>query len=619
MNSSRRHGDDPNSDMQGHAAGSSPEDQGEASPIIRLRGPGHLLTAVGYLLGYRPPEGSLVIVGMHQQQVALITRIDLPSPTRFPAAGGPKAAWEAFDPPLAGSDADTVAIIAYTDPSWNAQLQRFADTAPLPVSDVLRVDSGRWWSLNCPDPAGCRQPACAPAGAEITDHIEVTAPMIASGAVTPGTREDLARCLQAGPPDVVDDVAALLETQPALSQHGTAGPFRICRGSSTLRRKVPHTGGRCHIRKEPAVMTSVKDRGAIHLGLDVHKNTISVGVLEPDVQVPVTDKISSDPDAVRRLVARFNDPGRLRACYEAGPTGYELARQLRCLGVSCEVIAPSLIPTAPGDRVKTDKRDCQRLTRLHRAGELVAIRVPTVPEEAVRDLCRARADMVIDQARARHRLGKFLLRHGRVWRGGDNWTVKHRTWINALRFDEPALKATFDRYRATLTAREAAVGSIEADLAQYYTRAPFADPVARLAAYRGITHLGALTLASEVCDWRRFPTAGAFMGLCGLVPSEYSSGQRTRRGHITHAGNLHLGTQLVESAWSYKSHPAVGVAIARRHAGLPPEVTAHAWKAQLRLTGRFRRLDARKTSRNVVVTAIARELAGYVWAEMTAD
>jgi transposase len=365
-------------------------------------------------------------------------------------------------------------------------------------------------------------------------------------------------------------------------------------------------------------MSSVAVEGSvIHLGLDVHKNSISVGVLEPGEEIPRTDKISSDDDAVRRLVARFDDPRRLRVCYEAGPTGYELARLLRSMGVRCQVVAPSLIPTAPGDRVKTDKRDCRRLARLHRAGELVAIRVPTVAEEAVRDLCRARADMIIDQTRARHRLSKFLLRHGRVWRGGDNWTGKHQAWIAAQRFADPALTATFAHYRATLTAREAAVVSIEADLAQWFTRPPFADAVARLGAYRGITQLGALTLASEVCDWRRFPTAGAFMGFCGLVPSEYSSGERTRRGHITHAGNVHLRTQLVESAWAYKSRPSIGAGIARRHAGLPPEVIARAWAAQLRLTGRFRRLDARKTNRNVVVTAIARELAGFIWAEMT--
>jgi transposase len=277
-----------------------------------------------------------------------------------------------------------------------------------------------------------------------------------------------------------------------------------------------------------------------------------------------------------------------------------------------------LIPVRQGDRVKTDKRDAHRLAVLFRAGQLSTVRVPTVAEEAVRDLCRARADMVIDRTRARHRLGKFLLRHGIVWRGGDNWTLKHHRWLDTLRFDDPALRTTFAHYRATLTARDAAVDAIDADLVAWFDRAPFAEPVARLAAYRGITELGALTLASEVCDWRRFPTAGMFMAFTGLVPSESSSGERTRRGGITHAGNSHLRTQLVESAWAYKSRPAAGVVIRRRQQGLDPAVVARAWAAQLRLCGKFRRLDARKTSRRTVATAVARELAGFVWAEMTA-
>lgn len=354
------------------------------------------------------------------------------------------------------------------------------------------------------------------------------------------------------------------------------------------------------------------------LAMDVHKSTISTGVLEPGSSSPLVDKISTDDESVRRLIARFPEPGRVWACYEAGPTGYELARVLRSAGMRCEVIAPSLIPSRPGDRVKTDARDARNLALLFRAGQLSSVRVPTVAEEAVRDLCRARADMVIDQTRARHRLGKFLLRHGRVWRDGSNWTLKHQLWIRAQRFDDPALTATFGHYQATLTAREAAVDAIDADLAQWFTRAPFADPVARLAAYRGITELGALTLASEVCDWHRFPTASMFMGFCGLVPSEHSSGQRTQRGGITHAGNTHVRTQLVESAWAYKSRPAAGAVLKARQEGLDPAVVARAWAAQLRLCGKFRRLDERKTNRKTVVTAIARELAGFVWAEMTA-
>ena len=365
-------------------------------------------------------------------------------------------------------------------------------------------------------------------------------------------------------------------------------------------------------------MASVSHPAPIHLGLDVHRDTISVGILRPDQQVPVVDRIPHDEPSVRRLVGRLGDPRRLRACYEAGPTGFELARLLHSIGVRCEVIAPSLIPTAPGDRVKTDTRDCRRLARLHRAGELVAIRIPTVREEAVRDLCRARVDMVTDRTRARHRLSKFLLRHGRVWRGGATaWTLAHERWLLGQQFEEPALHATYAHYRAVLQSRDAQLDAIEADLAGWYDRPPFGWQVARLAAYRGVTSLGALTLAAEVGDWRRFPRASTFMGFCGLVPSEYSSGQRTWRGQLTKAGNTHLRAQLVESAWSYQHRPAVGAQIARRQQGLDPQVVARAWAAQLRLCGRFRRLAARKTSKNLVVAAIARELAGFLWAEMT--
>ena len=365
-------------------------------------------------------------------------------------------------------------------------------------------------------------------------------------------------------------------------------------------------------------MPSVAHLAPTHLGLDVHKDTISVAILAPDRDGPDVERIAHDEASVRRLVGRFPDPRWLRACYEAGPTGYELARLLHRMRVGCEVIAPSLIPKAPGDKVKTDRRDCRRLARLHRAGELVAIRIPTIQEEAVRDLCRARADMVEDRTRARHRLGKFLLRHGRAWRGGNAWTLTHERWLLSQHFDEPALRATYAHYRAVLDARDAALAAIEADLAGWYDRAPFADAVHRLAAYRGVTRLGALTLASEVGDWRRFPRAAACAGFCGLVPSESSSGASTWRGHITKPGNAHLRAQLVESAWAYQHRPAVGLQLRERQQGLNPQVVARAWAAQLRLCGRFRRLATRKDSKNLVVTAIARELAGFLWAEMSA-
>jgi len=352
--------------------------------------------------------------------------------------------------------------------------------------------------------------------------------------------------------------------------------------------------------------------------MDVHKNSISTGVLEPGSTEVLVDKISSDDESILRLIGRFEDPRRVWACYEAGPTGYELARVLRATRMHCEVIAPSLIPTRQGDRVKTDKRDARRLATLFRGGQLSPVRVPTPAEEAVRDLCRARADMVIDQTRARHRLDKFLLRHGRIWRGGTNWTLKHGVWIRAQRFDERALTETFNHYLATLSAREAAVTAIEADLLPWAERAPFAEVVSRFAAYRGVTPLGGLTLASEVGDWRRFPTAGMFMGFTGLTPSERSSGDRQMRGGITHAGNTHLRTQLVEAAWAYKARAGVGATLRKRQDGVHPDTVARSWAAQQRLCTKFRRLDARKNNRKVVVTAIARELAGFLWAEANA-
>jgi transposase len=352
--------------------------------------------------------------------------------------------------------------------------------------------------------------------------------------------------------------------------------------------------------------------------MDVHKDSISIGVLAPEDDVAEVETIFHDEASVRRFFARFVDARRLVACYEAGPTGYELHRLLRSMGVACDVIAPSLIPRSAADRVKTDRRDAKKLARLHRAGQLVAIRVPSRQEEAIRDLCRARADMVDDLDRGRKRLGAFLLRHGVVWRGGSAWTMKHHDWLRARRFDDSALTATFCHYLGVVEGRERDLKAAEADLAPWYGREPFADPVSRLSAYRGVAQLGALTLAAETCDWRRFGRPSAFMGFTGLVPSEYSSGGKTSRGRITKAGNWHLRTQLIESAWAYQAGPSVGVELRRRQADLPEETVKRAWAAQVRLCGRFRRLSARKNSKNVVAAAVARELCGFLWAEMTA-
>lgn len=356
----------------------------------------------------------------------------------------------------------------------------------------------------------------------------------------------------------------------------------------------------------------------VHVAFDASAAALVAAVLRPGEESATTERLANDEPAVRRFVRGFPEPGRLRVCYEAGPTGYELQRLLSSLGVRCVVVAPSLIPTAPGNRVKTDKRDARHLVRQFRAGELTAIRVPTPAEEAVRDLCRARGDAVEDLTRAKNRLEAFLLRHGRVYRTGSTWTFKHRYWLAAQSFDDPALTVTFGRYRVTVECREAERAAIEADLAHYLEEDPFAAPVRRLAAYRGVDRLGALVLQAEVCDWRRFAGVGAAGAFCGLVPSEYSSGASVHRGSLTHAGNAHLRRQLVEAAWAYRFGPSLGPALRRRQEGVAPETQARAWAAQVDLCRRFRRLDAKKSVRGVVVAAIARQLVGYLHVEMVA-
>ena len=356
--------------------------------------------------------------------------------------------------------------------------------------------------------------------------------------------------------------------------------------------------------------------GPIHLGMDTSKNTIVVGILLPGDEVPVIDRIWNEEGAVRHLVSRLGDPAALRACYEAGPCGFELHRLLASVGVACDVVAPSLIPRRAGERVKTDKRDASRLARLHRAGELTAIRVPAEAEEAVRDLVRARAALLADRKRAQQRITAMLLRHGRVWRS-TYWTGAHEQWIAGQRFGEPALAAALGHYRAALDTRRAELDAIEAELEPWAGRAPLAEAVARLGCYRGIAAITGLVLAAEVVDWRRFASARAFMGFTGLVPAEYSSGERTRRGAITKAGSEPVRTALIEAAWSYRHKPAIGVTLRRRQHDASPQTLARSWQAQRRLYGRYKTMTARGKPAGVAVTAMARELAGFVWAEMT--
>lgn len=344
------------------------------------------------------------------------------------------------------------------------------------------------------------------------------------------------------------------------------------------------------------------------VGLDTHKETITVAVLRPGADVCDRQTIPNTPEAVRKLVGSWKQPESTRACYEAGPCGYVLHRQLADLGVACEVIAPALIPKRPGVRVKTDRRDADNLARFHRAGELTAIRVPSEAEEAVRDLMRLREDMRADIVRARHRLSKFCLRHGRVF-DGRAWSTAHFRWLASQHFDHPAADSAFAHYRTTLDLRLTQLSGLEEELARWAESEPFQRTVARLVSLRGISWLTALVLACEIVDFGRFATPDEFAAFVGLVPSEHSSGTSERRGSITKTGNGHVRRALVESAWAYRRRPSMGAKLARRSEGQPPEVLSFSWQTQVKLHGRYVRLVTRGKRSTVATVAVARELA----------
>lgn len=352
------------------------------------------------------------------------------------------------------------------------------------------------------------------------------------------------------------------------------------------------------------------------VGLDVHAETIAVAVAEGREEVRSLGTIPNEADAVRRLVKKLGGADGLRVCYEAGPCGYVLYWQLAGLGVACEVVAPTLVPVRPGDRVKTDRRDAAKLARSYRAGELTAVSVPDAEHEALRDLVRAREAAKADQLRARHRVQKFLLRQGRRWQAGKRaWTQAHGLWLNSQRFDQPARQAAFLDYLQEVRHARERVDELERAIDHAIQRVPAAMRalIDGLQALRGIGRLSAATIVAEVGPLTRFAHPRQLMGYSGAVPSEYSSGSKTARGAITKTGNAHLRRILVEAAWAYQHRPAVYGELSRRQQGLSPEVKAIAWKAQNRLHTRYQRLQARGKPKQQVMTAVARELVGFVW------
>ena len=352
------------------------------------------------------------------------------------------------------------------------------------------------------------------------------------------------------------------------------------------------------------------------VGLDVHSTSIALAVWRPGADKPESHEIPNDPKVIRRTFTRLQGEGPLRCCYEAGPCGFELYRQLAAMGIPCEVIAPALIPQRPGDRVKTDRRDATKLSRLYRAGELTPIRVPTSDEEAVRDLVRAREDIRKDLMAARHRLSKFLLRHGRLYSQGTKWTKRHWAWVRTQTFDHAAARVACDHYRLQVHHLEERLAALEQELAQLAASPAYRPAVERLTCLRGISQLSAISLLAELQDFRRFEHPRQLMAFVGLVPSERSSGLKERRGHITKTGNSHARRLLIEAAWSYRHPPALGPRVRRLLPGQPAEIVALVKKAQTRLHRRYLRLVGRGKRAPVAVTAVARELCGFLWALM---
>ena len=354
-----------------------------------------------------------------------------------------------------------------------------------------------------------------------------------------------------------------------------------------------------------------------YVGLDVHKDTIAVAVALPGRGEAVyRGEMKNQRKSLLRLIRSLSPHGEVVSfCYEAGPCGYGVYREIIETGHHCEVVAPSLIPRRAGERVKTDRRDALMLARLHRSGELTAVWVPDEEQEAVRDLTRAREDMKAIELKARQRLGAFLLRHGRVYREGKSrWTQKHFRWLEEQKFEHPVQQVVFQEYVDTVTEARRRVAGLEGQMREALERWSLRPVVEGLIALRGVDVVTAMTVLAEVGDLTRFDSPRELMSFLGLVPSEHSSGGRRRQGGITKTGNGHVRRVLVEAAWSYR-FPARKTAHLRRKASTaPPAVQAMAWAAQKRLCARYRHLFHAGKAKCQVTTAVARELVGFLWA-----
>ena len=354
-----------------------------------------------------------------------------------------------------------------------------------------------------------------------------------------------------------------------------------------------------------------------YVGIDAHKKDLFIAMLIGTQEKPVTWTVPNETQAVRRLVRKLerSAPGPVRCYYEAGPCGYTLQREMATERVSCQVVAPALIPRKPGEKIKTNRRDAHKIAELARAELLTEVRPPTPAEEAVRDLGRARDDAREDLQRSRHRLGKLLLRRGLHF-PGRNWTRAHRQWIERIEWGHAPTGVVANDYLLAIDQLEARLTELDAALTAIAETAPYAEPVGWLRCFRGIDTLTAILLLAELHDFRRFHDPRALMAYVGLVPGEHSSGEKHRRGRITRTGNALVRRLLVETAWHYQHRAGIGPALTRRRKGQPSRVIAIADKAQQRLCRRFRRLADHHKPAPKVAVAIARELAGFLWAAL---
>ena len=358
--------------------------------------------------------------------------------------------------------------------------------------------------------------------------------------------------------------------------------------------------------------------GTTYVGIDTHQKQLQVAMLRPGPQEPEQWQVAHEAKAVARLAQKLRKEtgGDVVVCYEAGQPGFSLQRRLQAAGVRCQVIAPALIPRRAGDRIKTDRRDARTLARLLRADLLTEVYPPTPEQEAVRDLCRARADLQTDRKRAQHRLVKMLARYGLHYREGKAWTLAFFRWLRGVRFEHGPAQTAFEDYLQAVQLADERLRALDARIAEVAQSELYREAVGILRCFRGIETYTALALLAELGDITRFASARRLMAYLGLVPSEQSSGERQRRGPITKTGNGHARRLLVEASWHQRHAPRVGHALRTRRQGQPGWAIAIADCAQRRLHRRYRRLLERGKPSNKAVTAVARELAGFLWAAL---